>query len=390
MICHDQEPLNFDYWTQDNFVCHSMDKFFESESVATQFAHWHLRSALENSHKAHVFKNTLLCHSELNSKELDKYTQNNFTGVYYWAHALIARDWYRYAQLDNGLKQKNIQSDFLIYNRAWSGTREYRLKFAELLIKSNLHHHCRMGFNNTDGIHYSDHKFSNPAMQVCGTDLARHFDKNNSLPTASADYCTQDYQQTAIEVVLETLFDDDRLHLTEKSLRPIACGQPFILAATAGSLAYLRSYGFKTFSSVFDESYDTITDPVDRLNAIVNLMNNLMNSSNRLEMYQQLQAIADFNQQRFFSSDFHQQVVDEFKQNFSNGFDKVLKSCTPKYIEQYLDALRSTKDYNLIVSKEHVENLDALKKYVYDFIDRTTNETNSHSIPLVAECVRSQ
>ena len=103
MICHDQEPLNFDYWTQDNFVCHSMDKFFESESVATQFAHWHLRSALENRHKAHVFKNTLLCHSELNSKELDKYTQNNFTGVYYWAHALIARDWYRYAQLVNGL-----------------------------------------------------------------------------------------------------------------------------------------------------------------------------------------------------------------------------------------------------------------------------------------------
>jgi len=390
MICHDQEPLNFDYWTQDNFVCHSMDKFFESESVATQFAHWHLRSALENRHKAHVFKNTLLCHSELNSKELDKYTQNNFTGVYYWAHALIARDWYRYAQLDNGLKQKNIQSDFLIYNRAWSGTREYRLKFAELLIKSNLHHHCRMGFNNTDGIHYSDHKFSNPAMQVCGTDLARHFDKNNSLPTASADYCTQDYQQTAIEVVLETLFDDDRLHLTEKSLRPIACGQPFILAATAGSLAYLRSYGFKTFSSVFDESYDTITDPVDRLNAIVNLMNNLMNSSNRLEMYQQLQAIADFNQQRFFSSDFHQQVVDEFKQNFSNGFDKVLKSCTPKYIEQYLDALRSTKDYNLIVSKEHVENLDALKKYVYDFIDRTTSESNIHSNLPGAECVHNQ
>ena len=390
MICHDQEPLNFDYWTQDNFVCHSMDKFFESESVARQFAHWHLRSALENRHKAHVFKNTLLCHSELNSKELDKYTQNNFTGVYYWAHALIARDWYRYAQLDNGLKQKNIQSDFLIYNRAWSGTREYRLKFAELLVKSNLHHHCQMGFNNTDGIHYSDHKFSNSAMQVCDPDFDRHFDKNNSLPTASADYCTQDYQQTAIEVVLETLFDDDRLHLTEKSLRPIACGQPFILAATAGSLAYLRSYGFKTFGSVFDESYDTITDPVERLSAIVNLMNNIKNSSNRLEMYQQLQAIADFNQQRFFSSDFHQQVVDEFKQNFSNGLYKVLKSCTPKYMEQYLNALRSTKDYNLIVPKEHVENLDVLKKYVYDFIDRTTNETNSHSIPLVAECVRSQ
>jgi hypothetical protein len=390
MICHDQEPLNYNYWTQDNFVCHSMDNFSESESVAKQFAHWHLRSALQFRHKAHVFKNTLLCHSELNSKELDKYTQNNFTGVYYWAHALIARDWFRFAQLDQDLKQKNIQSDFLIYNRAWSGTREYRLKFAELLIKSNLHHHCRMGFNGIDGIHYSDHKFSNPAMQVCGTDLARHFDKNNSLPTASADYCTQDYQQTAIEVVLETLFDDSRLHLTEKSLRPIACGQPFILAATAGSLAYLRSYGFKTFSSVFDESYDTISDPVERLGAIVNLMNNIKNSPNPLEMYQQLQAIADFNQQRFFSSEFHQQVVDEFKQNFSSGFNEVLKSCTPKYMEQYLDAIRSCRDYNLVAPKEHVENINALEKYVYDFIDRTTSELNIHSTPLTAECVHNQ
>jgi hypothetical protein len=48
--------------------------------------------------------------------------------------------------------------------------------------------------------------------------------------------------------------------LTEKALRPIACGQPFILAATPGSLQYLRSYGFKTFSGYIDETYDTIQE----------------------------------------------------------------------------------------------------------------------------------
>jgi hypothetical protein len=190
--------------------------------------------------------------------------------------------------------------------------------------------------------------------------------------------------------VLETLFDDSRSHLTEKSLRPIACGQPFILAATAGSLEYLRSYGFKTFSSVFDESYDSIKDPMARLGAIVNLMNNIKNSPRRLEMYTQLQAIADFNQRRFFSAEFHQQVVDEFKQNFSSGFNEVLKSCTPKYMEQYLDAIRSCRDYNLVAPKEHVENINALEKYVYDFIDRTTSELNIRSNLPVEECFRSQ
>ena len=38
MICHDQEPLHFDYWTQNDFVTYSMDKFLESESVAKQKA----------------------------------------------------------------------------------------------------------------------------------------------------------------------------------------------------------------------------------------------------------------------------------------------------------------------------------------------------------------
>jgi hypothetical protein len=391
MVCHDQEPLNYNYWTQDEFAQNSMAIQKESNFVANQFSHWHLRSALQCGHKAHVFKDTLLCHSELNSKELDNYTQNNFVGVYYWAHALIARDWYRYAQLDQTLKQKNVQHDFLVYNRAWGGTREYRLKFAELIVQQNLHQCCRMGFNNHDNIHYHNHKFTNTNMQITSQDLEQYFFKNNSMPSASADYNACDYQSTAIEVVLETLFDDDRLHLTEKSLRPIACGQPFILAATPGSLAYLRSYGFKTFASVIDESYDTINDPVQRLDAIVNLMNNIKNNPKRLEIYQQLQDIADFNQQRFFSVEFHQQVVDEFKQNFSKAHEKVLNSCTAEYMEQYSDAVKHTQEYYVSpTAKEHIQNLDVWTKFVYDFIDQTTSESNIHSTPPTAESVHNQ
>jgi hypothetical protein len=82
----------------------------------------------------------------------------------------------------------------------------------------------------------------------------------------------EDYEATDIEVVLETLFDDSRLHLTEKSLRPIAVAQPFILAGTHGSLEYLRSYGFKTFGDVWDESYDLVEDPAERLIQIAELM----------------------------------------------------------------------------------------------------------------------
>jgi hypothetical protein len=142
---------------------------------------------------------------------------------------------------------------------------------------------------------------------------------------------------------------------------------------------------------VFDESYETISDPVERLHAIVDLINNIKNNPRRLEIYQQLQDIANFNQQRFFSDEFHQQIVEEFKQNFSNAYVEVLDSCTGEYMEQYLNAVQQTQEYYTApVSSNHLQNLQNYTKYVYDFIDRTTSESNIRSNLPMAECVHNQ
>ena len=70
-------------------------------------------------------------------------------------------------------------------------------------------------------------------------------------------------------VVTETVFYYDKLHLTEKIFKPIVSKQPFMLLAAPGNLAYLRSYGFKTFDGIIDESYDQIQDPDARIEAVV-------------------------------------------------------------------------------------------------------------------------
>ena len=131
--------------------------------------------------------------------------------------------------------------------------------------------------------------------------------------------------------MLETLFDDDRLHLTEKSLRPIACGQPFILAATHGSLEYLRSYGFKTFDGIIDESYDLIEDPLKRLQAIIYSMNQIAAWSKEEQHYKlmQMQQIADYNRQYFFSDEFFNLIIKELTENLINAFSEFdsIKSC---------------------------------------------------------------
>ena len=387
MICHDQEPLNIDYWSTDDFVNHTTNGY-ESLSVANQFATWHLRTAL-GPHKMHVFTKTMLCHSELNSAELEKYEQKNFVGVYYWSHALIARDWFRYAQVDPVIQEKNICQDFLIYNRAWSGTREYRLKFAELVAKHHLDQHCRMGFNPIDGINYRDHVFKNPKLQIANSSLDKHFVLNTASANASADYCNLDYKETALEVVLETLFDDTRWHLTEKTLRPIACGQPFILLSSPGSLEYLRKYGFKTFDSIIDESYDSIQDPLERIHAVIDLMQNIQQNKNKTIIYQQLSKIAKHNQRRFFSDEFHKQLVDEFQYNFTSAYTQVIKSCSPTYFETYLNAIIKTGDYNKLTTEQERQNSGVARQFVYDFIKQTQVESNMHSNPVPEDFSRS-
>ena len=324
--CHDQEPLNYDYYDYyDNTLGQPTDQFNTLIKKLTN------PEPLRNfPHHLAIFDKCLLVHSEKRSQNLIKYTQTpsnrwqiHRLPVYYWSHAVIARDWFRYAEYEQF--EKNISKRFLIYNRAWSGSREYRLKFTDLLIDHGLADQCLTFCNPVDNsVHYTDHEFKNPVWRPIHV-LEHHVGSTLALPSASADFATEDYNSTEIEVVLETLFDDDRLHLTEKSLRPIACAQPFILVATHGSLQYLRDYGFKTFDTVWDETYDTIEDPYNRMLAIIGVMQTICEwtPEERLEKAQCIKEIVQHNQNYFFSKEFFNLVLDELKTNLACAFNQI-------------------------------------------------------------------
>jgi hypothetical protein len=188
-------------------------------------------------------------------------------------------------------------------------------------------------------VHYSQHKFDNPKLAIARTDLETVLPPNTHDSHASADYNNQDYAQTGMEIVLETLFDDSRLHLTEKSLRPIACGKPFMLVATAGSLQDLRSYGFETFGDVIDESYDLETDPVARLAAVIQEMTriNSLNPSDKIVLWNQLHKIAKRNKQRFFSTKWQANIVQEYVNNMNQALITMNQNCTGKHWKQFQD-----------------------------------------------------
>jgi hypothetical protein len=308
VVCHDQEPLNFDFYQNHPVL----------DDPWTQLQAKY-RCQEVNLRQVNIFDQTILLHSEQRSQQVVQYQNHGFVPVYYWSHAIIAMDWFRFANHVN--QNKNIKKTFLIYNRAWTGSREYRLKFAELLHLNQLAGHCKTTLNCIDPdhqVHYQDHNFENKIWKP-GVSLDNAFDVNTTPSSSSGDFHMPDYEVTEIEVVLETLFDDSRLHLTEKTLRPIACGQPFILASTVGSLSYLRQYGFKTYDSVWDETYDTISDPLERLQAIVALMHEIAKwpAHTRLKKFQQAQTIAMYNKQRFFSKEFFDLIKSELTSNLN-------------------------------------------------------------------------
>jgi hypothetical protein len=359
VICHDQEPLNFKLHQFDmdldrlkrlflkrGFVDDkSMElelKFYSYLDDFPKFKPNWLRAAMP------IHDWVILLHSEQNSHDVEQFLSNGFRPVYYWCHAVIARDWYRFAKHDLRLNQPCVQKTFLVYCRDWMPTREYRLKFLDLLVSANLDQDCVISTQhiNNQGVHLANYQVQDSRFAV-DTQKLLCIPNNNSPSSASADYNVNDINTTAISVVLETVIDGSKIHLTEKILRPIACGHPFILVAGPGSLAYLRSYGFKTFNLIFDESYDQETDTVKRLEMVISTMRQVQQLT--ASDWRKINEIAEFNKQHFFSEEFINQVTNELTENLNSE----IQFCLDNQFDtrwRWRKILRRTK-LNLLDSK---------------------------------------
>lgn len=344
VIAHDQEPLYYDLWTAEEFVS-AMAQNFEShwgnqlsQDVLTDpdmiafTKKQHLRSMV--IYPPNDFDQTLLLHSELNSSELAKYQAANFLPVYLWSHGIISQDWYRFAKHDKSLdfESYDFDQDFLIYCRAWTGTRQYRLKFLQDIKNKQLHKNVTAKFSTID----TDVHYSTVAVELgIDSDLHQHFSHNTASSDASADYDVYDYKRCAVELVLETIYQDNRIHLTEKTCRPLACGKPFLLAAGPGSLKLLQKYGFKTFAPYINESYDNEADPNLRRQMIIAEMQRLSAISDKQKLWTNLHSIAQHNRRHFASIEFTNLLLAEFQTNINQAFEQLTKNKTfRKTLEQ--------------------------------------------------------
>jgi hypothetical protein len=304
IIAHDQEPLNArSYAVADNH----MKKWLLNRGIDPVTAP---DLNLAWSCWINGLSQRVLLHSDSNGPDLDWYRDHPaFAPVHFWSHAVIARDWFRYAEVDPELRgARDLQNLFTVYSRAWTGSREYRLSLLSEIKRHDLDKVSLIRFSAWDNHqHYHDHQFQDPRWSQIRHDLHEWCQPSAAPSTSSATYSAQDYRTSLFDLVPETVID--RVHVTEKTLRPIACGQPFLVMAGAGTLKYLRDHGFQTFQGLVDESYDQEQDHQARMAGVIRSMQQIQQRSQDAEWRRELESRANYNRDWFFARTIIKHIV---------------------------------------------------------------------------------
>jgi len=247
---------------------------------------------------------------------------------YFFYHGFAALDWYRDARyIDQDVA---IENAFLSLNHVFHG-RSYRLDLLARMLNKNIVHKGSISFHATLEDVVSE--LRNPDSCISDSSriwLTNNIDKLSNLPwklddipingNLSARFGHNEHrlwQRSLLHVVNETVFSEPKLHLTEKVFKPIVAQRPFILAAPPGNLAYLRSYGFRTFDHWIDESYDMIQDPAQRLDAIAGELARFahMRIDELKVIHRDMLPVLQYNKQHFFGK-FREIIVSELVDNF--------------------------------------------------------------------------
>jgi hypothetical protein len=288
-----------------------------------------------NNHQC-IYKKGVLVTSEYSNAIDQCIEENNFKKLYYFFHGFAALDWYRgyYALNYNKLIVKQYNHDFITFNRIINNDRSYRIYFVSLLKEQGLLDHGQVSFNVTDNLFDDwqdetsnpDSKLSEQAKQHAEQHLVDVdklvIDHPELSGSASADIPRGN--DAFWHVVTETVFYYDKLHLTEKIFKPIVSKQPFMLLASPGNLAYLKSYGFKTFDSVIDENYDNIVDNDLRTEAVVRQLHWYCNLTldEKTDIIRQLEPIIDYNFHHFYG-EFKHIITRELLDNTKTLFHSI-------------------------------------------------------------------
>jgi hypothetical protein len=285
MTMFDQEPLDI------NAYCIITKESIKQDNSSDVNKHVNLHNDDFFLYRSKGIYNPIIAVSEINSNDVARVTNNSHIPFYFWSNAFLSRYWYSMYEMlfPTTINSKNR---FGCYIRDVTGTRKYRKNILQMLENSNIDVYCPI-LNNTIEL---------------SSDLS-----------ATIDWVDQ--SKFDIHIVPETIFNTEKVHLTEKIFKPIVMYQPFILFGGPYSLKYLRSYGFKTFSELWNESYDCEENTDARFKKITDLISylNNLNPMDYKKLIRRANKIAEFNKEHFYSDKFYKILKSELHNNLNEA-----------------------------------------------------------------------
>lgn len=127
------------------------------------------------------------------------------------------------------------------------------------------------------------------------------------------------YIDTYFSLVTETVCDYPYSFRTEKIVKPLGMGHPFVVAANRGYYRDLRNLGFRTFDKLIDESFDGLDSSQDRMDRIVDVVQHLCRSD-LSQFLTSAEEICKYNQQHLL--EVRSRIKREFPDRFFNFLDQ--------------------------------------------------------------------
>jgi hypothetical protein len=220
---------------------------------------------------------------------LDVNPENIFTNIHYfnsWGEKTIKDN----LIVDNS--KANIR--FLASNRK---PRPHRNSFAKLcyLFQNNLYHSFYEDPNrtNNDERYFENSKYSNIFKNYIKLPVKTNDTYYNMTPID----LIEKMKLTQLTLIFETNYNVYYSTVTEKTFREIVSKRPFILFGPYNALQNLKNIGFKTFETIWDESYDNLKNPTERFDKTIDLLLELnsMNGNDFNNLILKTKTICEYN-----------------------------------------------------------------------------------------------
>ena len=176
-----------------------------------------------------------------------------------------------------GLFKKSQKWGRLKYFLSFNGTpKPHRINYINKLYENNLLDYFNISFlswftveNNRFNLTVIEEEMLKvyDSVLLPKEMLPMHLDFGNEFGTSLLNLPL--YFNSYIDVITTAKYDNKGVYLDEKVYKSFACLKPFIIVGQYETLKTLKNYGFKTFSPIINEDYDSERDSEKRMDMVI-------------------------------------------------------------------------------------------------------------------------